>query len=422
MKPAKGTKINLEATLDGEPKDGDAAFRICWKEDLAGKLNAADQVHELDKRSDTIERCGEWNELKTKINNNVAKIEAESTVPHDTWGSDTSALEIYACIRAEYKYIVSESYKKVSSRTGSNGIDHIFVKGDDHVIVESKTISDLRKIINLKTKREPDTVINVLGEGRQYAEFGNGVLYATQMSIRWLRSCLNDLAAKDNASAKKIISNWENGKPPQRVINIYGGIDWNAKGAYDELEAEAKRQYDEAVAEYDGAKANLGRANSMVEQAATSKQKTIALKNRISAGLRFNKAEREYSILPKLKKTSIAEKPYVGSKTKTGGESTGQRDFLFIHKEWGTANPKKGIFYLLPGKYDIKVRAAQFNEAEETVDTKEVDFADEKYRDEEFFELDTLPDSTLSKLEELAFSENKQVGSVVNNSTKRGRK
>src|SRR4051812_16801926 len=140
MKPAAGTKCKFTAKLKKVP-DGDAKFYIKFIEDLPPLTGAAN----LDNRTKTIANCHRWkDQLATQISDSKAEVQMDSTVPHDAWGKDNTAKEIYACIRAEYRFI-GKGYRKIHSRiNGSNGIDHLFVQGDDAVICESKTSSDFR--------------------------------------------------------------------------------------------------------------------------------------------------------------------------------------------------------------------------------------------------------------------------------------
>lgn len=402
IKPERGKKLTLEGKLDGSDVKGEAGFSLVWKEDLSSKLSAADQVEALDDRNQTIKLCSKWCDLKTTIKGNKATVELDSTVPHDAWGGNTNAKEIYACIRAEYKFIDKDGYKKVSSRTnGSQGIDHIFMKGKDTVIVESKTIADLSKIKKVSTIKDPDTIISVLGKGRQVGSTKNGgVIYATQMSLKWLRSCLKDLESKEKATVKKIRSEWRKGNPPKRVLNIYGGIDWNADKAYDELVEEAKKQYNEAKSAYDEVNAELAEAIGDAQRIATAERRKVQVKQR-------------YGNLPEITKKSINGNAYQASKV----EETGKKQLLYIYRDWKTVDPEKGLFYLLPGKYEqTRARLGSYNKPESVDGEHEVDFADEKFRDNEFFDLGRLKKSTLAKLDKLKKEDAKKKDSLAGDS------
>lgn len=338
MKPAVGTKCKFTAKLKGSPEDGDAKFEIAFVNDLAPLASAAN----LDDRVPTIRECKYWSDdLVATISGNKAEVEVDSTVPHDAWES-TNPKEIYACIRAEYKYI-GEGYLKVQSRVGSNGIDHLFVQGDDAVLVESKTSSDFTHVSNLIRGRNPDSVLAMLGKGRQFGTNPQGqVLFATQMSMAWVNDCLQELEQTSPASEQRAVMevrrNMKNGKPPKRILNVYGGLNWNAHGLYTSLVAEARRQF---------------------------------------------------ATLPPEEKQRV--KRYVDSKYVRGtttGEKTGGGELIYLNRKWISADRKKAHFFLLPGKYRLRVRAAQFTRVKEN--PQEIDFADEQFRNDEFFEIDAL--------------------------------
>jgi hypothetical protein len=242
----------------------------------------------------------------------------------------------------------------------------------------------LCRITNLTTIRDPDALISVLGDGRKVKN-DDGVFYATQMSIDWVLACLNDLECKQEGLVTKIRDEWVNKNPPKRVLNIYGGIDWNAKNAYDDLVKEAKKQYDEAKRAYDEVYADQAAAVG-------NEQKTKEAKEKLY------KVERKYGSLPKITEQSIDGKPYQASK----GKNTGKKQLLYIYKEWRTEDPKKGLFYLLPGKYeDTRARLGFLTKPDAVAGPHEVDFADDKFRENEFFELDELGPEALATLDKL---------------------
>ncbi len=348
--PKVGTKFKLRATVDG-PFESSEEGRLFlgWCEDLAPLAGKTDS--HFDDRKTTIKTCKHWKGLTTTIKSKKAEVEVESTADPKDWSSRT-AIEIYACIRAEYKF-VEMGYRKVQGRTGTNGIDHLFVKPNARaLVVESKTDSDLALVARLVEERDPNAVINKLGKGVQVGKTNNGaVIFATQMSQRWVSVCLNKLRKKlvnsgngaDKATVNNVRADMRTGNPPLRIVNIYGGLNWSASGAYAELVAEATNQWDEL-----------------------SHQKRTAM-------------------LAKWKKTGklvAGESPVVQSLQARAQA----RELLWIHQKWMKANPSRGRFYLLPGKYRLQGQPAEFVGVKE--DAQVVEFADEKYRDDEFFYID----------------------------------
>ena len=364
MKPAIGKKCELKANLKYDPKDeGDAGFSIKWRgfhPKMSEKVPLKDRRY-LDNRKRTINKCEFWEGLKVKIKDNVAKVRIESTVPHDAWKGDTNSLEIYAAIRAEYKYIVGNGYRKLGSRIdGNNGIDHLFVKdGKIPVIVESKTISDLSHVTKLVGRQNHNAIISELGEGRLV---NGGVAIATQMSKKWILECIdgisNKLSGEVKHIAEQIYVNINAGVYfPERILNVYGGLNWNADGLYDELVATAERQFAE------------------LEDEEKPKVTDRTLTNVIS--------------------TKYAR----STKNTKKGQTTGENELLFIWKEWHTYNPKRGRFYLLPGKYSLRNRSSQF--VGKLEDATTVDFANRQYKNEEFFNIDKLDSEALKRLDKL---------------------
>jgi hypothetical protein len=351
FKPAMGKKFKLKAKLEGTPKDGEARFRIAWVDDLpALKSKKGDSV--LDDRVPTIATCKEWRSLLTPINNNEAEVEAPSTVPHDAWNLH-SAKEIFACIRAEYMYIAKEGYTKIQSRSASGtGIDHLFVKkGSRSVIVESKTISELAVIKDV-SEGPPNAFLDQLGKGHKLNPNAKGqVLFATQMTEIWINKCLADLAHTSTGAQKRQVqavrTEMAGDEPPKRVVNIYGGLNWDAHDAYKRMKAEAQKQF---------------------------KQLPKSTQTRMGS--------------------AVASKFVEGTET---GERTGGNELLYLHKKWITADPTRGRFYLLPGQYRLGTRASCYTMGKDPV--KDVDFADDKFKDEEFFFIENLDDDIIAAFE-----------------------
>jgi hypothetical protein len=347
FKPEVGKKCKFTAKLKGNPTDGDAKFEIAWVNDFAPLNQAAN----LDDRVSTIRSCPKWSDITTSIKGNQAEVEVDSTVPHDAWGSNTMAKEIYACIRAEYKFI-GEGYLKIQSRIGSNGIDHLFVKpGEETVLVESKTKSDFRHVEHLIQGDVPDAVLRLLGKGRQMLDPAGQVMFATQMSRRWVVDCLTELEQTtieaERRAVTEVLNDINNDKFPRRVLNVYGGLNWNADGLYDDLVAEARRQFQRLPPE---------------------KQEQL---------------------------TTYVDSKYVrGTKT---AQKTGKNELLYLSGKWTTADRESAHFFLLPGKYRLRVQAAQFTRVKEA--PQEIDFADEKFRENEFFEIDDIATVAFEQLQ-----------------------
>lgn len=358
FKPAIGKKFKLKADLDGNPKDGKSKWVITWKEDLPALKSKADTTGSaLDPRAEAIETCEEWrgDRLTATIESNKATVEAESTAQHSTWSS-RNAKEIFACIRAEYKYIADGGYKKVKSRIGPNGIDHLFMKaGQASVICESKTISDLSIVTRAVKRKPPQAFLSLLGEGRAMGSSRGKVVMATQMSKDWIGDCLTELRqhgdAEQQDAVDQVMLDIENKKPPERIVNIYGGLNWVQKGrsAYAALVAEAKRQWDALP---DGERKRLLAA--------------------------WNKSQ-----------MLDASQPFVQSLQK----NTGEAGLLYIHKKWMKADPERGRFYLLPGRYRLAGKPAWFAGTKEP--EQDVDFADAKFHNDEFFEINILKKKVL---------------------------
>lgn len=347
--PKVDVKFKLRATVDGTfDSSENGRFFLAWCDDLpplAGKTDSS-----FDDRKTTIKTCKYWKNLTTTIKSNKAEVEVESTADPKDWNSRT-AIEIYACIRAEYKF-VEEGYRKVQSRTGTNGIDHLFVKPNARaLVVESKTDSDLALVARLVKDRDPNAVISKLGKGVQVRTTKGGVIFATQMSQQWVGRCLNKLRKKlkksgnaaDKAAVNQVRADMRARKPPHRIVNIYGGLNWDASGAYDELVAKAIDQWDE-----------------LSHQKRTAKLAKWKKSGKMISG----------------------ESPVVQSLQ----AGTGLRELLWVHDEWKKANPDRGRFYLLPGKYRLQAQPAEFVGVKE--DAQTVEFADEKFRDNEFFYID----------------------------------
>lgn len=353
FKPAVGKKFKLKADLKGNPTDGKSKWVITWDEDLSELKSKAESTSSaLDPRAEAIETCEEWigDRLTATIESNKATVEAESTAQHSTWSS-RNAKEIFACIRAEYKYIADGGYKKVKSRIGPNGIDHLFMRdGAASVICESKTISDLSIVTRAVKRKPPQAFLSLLGEGRAIGSARGKVIMATQMSKAWIGDCLTELRQYGDAGQQEAVeqvqTDIEDGRPPERVVNIYGGLNWNKKGhsAYAELVAEAKRQWDSLPA---------------------------AERKRLLA--QWNKSQQ-----------IDASQPFVQSLQK----NTDEAGLLYIHKRWMKADPERGRFYLLPGKYRLAGKPAWFAGTKEP--NQEVDFADGKYHNDEFFQINML--------------------------------
>jgi len=363
MKPRLGKKIEFKATLEEKPEDGDSGFSISWRDfhpKIKSKVSENDRCH-LDDRTRTINKCKYWKELRTNIKGNLAKINVDSTVPHDSWEDDTNSKEIYAAIRAEYKYVVHNKYKKLGSRfDGSNGIDHLFIHDKNKpLIVESKTITNLSKVTKLIERKNHNAIIDCLAKGRRV---NGGVAIATQMSKKWVLDCIVEISNKLEGEVKNVAKNILtdikcNRSYPDRILNVYGGLDWNANGLYDELVAEAERQFSE-LEEKDRPKIT---DRTLTDVTAT-----------------------KYT-----KRTKHTSK----------GQLTGVPEFLFIWREWRTYNPEKGRFYLLPGIYSLRNRSDQFVGKVEEAEI--VDFADRQYKNEEFFNLDKLSLYAIQKLDKL---------------------
>jgi hypothetical protein len=359
FKPEVGKKFKLVTTLEGKAPDGEVKWGLTWVEDLPALKSKAGESH-LDERAATIETCEEWQGLKKQISGaTTIDFEAESTAQHSAW-QDRGAKEIFACIRAEYRFIANEGYKKVKSRIGPNGMDHLFVQsGQPTVICESKTISDLSIVTRHAKRSPPDSFLQVLGEGRRVGKERGKVVFATQMTKAWCNDCLTELQDRSTgasqAAARQTLYDIQDGNYPKRVVNIYGGLNWSPEGAYAALVAEAKRQW-----------------NALSE-------------------------EQKKEVSKKWKKSQQVDPaaPYIQSLA----PKTGEAGLLYIHKRWMKADPLSGRFYLLPGKYGVVSRAAWLNGAKPQ--PQDVDFADEMFKKGEFFEIETLPEDLQAEFEKL---------------------
>jgi len=126
--------------------------------------------------------------------------------------------EIYSIMRAEYRYL-EEGYQKLESKhDGFHGIDGLFKKGDQYLIVESKFLTPEKyenyckgnsPLSNLGWKKDPKNPSDGETEG-----------YIRQMSWDWIRSNIRlmEKTKKENGEKRKRLKK----KNIQRVINVFG--------------------------------------------------------------------------------------------------------------------------------------------------------------------------------------------------------
>jgi hypothetical protein len=363
------SKFKLKATLqDSVSNNQPTRFALRWTNyhdkmqsllrktgtDPGGKDadGAAMENGALDARCKAINGCSVWNDIEAPGGKDQVSIAVDSCAQPSKF-SDNTAREIYACIRAEYKYL-SEGYKKLGSRvTGNNGIDHIFVKGSGNstrvIIVESKTLGDIGWLI--RNAGDINAVVTKLNKkGRIVFKDNDYVIYCTQMDDEWIDLCIDQIKNEaDNPSELRTIAEMvkSGSVVPELVVNVYCGLNKGVEEAFNRLVKASKKYYEGLSPEEQARIAEDVKASEMHDT-------QVAKKYDLPPGV--------YS--------------YRGYKT--------QQILKVGDHNWVDVNPEKPYFYLLPGYYKLTAHAENILPGIES-EAGKVIFADKEFKNEEFF-------------------------------------
>lgn len=224
--PVQAQTVELAANTENIAS-GDVIFSIRWCRDhnkWHGRIRSSESI--VDHRG--IPDCAHV-PLSQAVSGNRTATNLRVAWPADDL--ENHEIEIYAVIRAEYRFIRDNAWTKLASKKASQGMDSLFRKGSGnktkYAVVESKCTRDTSDYEAYLGGASP---LSMLGKPRgapagQPAMSANGV---RQMSSPWFESAFMQ-EARGNPDPT-VVSNlidfrrWmcERKRLPLRFLNVYG--------------------------------------------------------------------------------------------------------------------------------------------------------------------------------------------------------
>jgi hypothetical protein len=236
IKPLSAKEVELIANTKNVDSNRIARFTVHWYRDHADWVGLIRQGKDRDPNKSyvderTIPQCAQLPTGK-KVSGNETKQKWPVVWSRDDVVSVKTDMEIYAVIRAEYRFIKDNGWLKLHAKRNVQGFDNLFKKGSgnsvEYAIVESKCFIHRDKYDDYVKPQDPNSPLGKLKDPTGMDPSGAPLTAdgCTQMSAAWIAHALNQEAqAKGRTTAKrnlKDLADWmKQGRMPLRFLNVY---------------------------------------------------------------------------------------------------------------------------------------------------------------------------------------------------------
>ena len=234
-KPLSDKTVELIANTQKVKDDRIARFLVQWHCDHADWVGLIRQGKDRDPNKSYVD-SRLLPDQRSRIGKKVSGNKTTAKWPI-VWKQldNTNEMEIYAVIRAEYRFIKDNGWIKLHAKRNAQGMDNLFKKGSgsslNYAIVESKCFGDRDEYDGYVRANDPNSPLKKLGAPKGVGAGGaplsqDGV---TQMSDPWIsHALLQEQQAKGRTSAKRNLqglADWMCAgglrRMPLRYLNVY---------------------------------------------------------------------------------------------------------------------------------------------------------------------------------------------------------